>query len=56
MGLSRPIGSDALRYSSQCCGGSAPAGDTAQASLPQPAPSILSIWVRLVGLRRKNPD
>ncbi|WP_214442926.1 hypothetical protein, partial [Cupriavidus metallidurans] len=33
-----------------------PKGGTAQVSLPQPAPGILSIWVRLVGLRRKNVD
>jgi hypothetical protein len=28
----------------------------AQASLPQPALGIMSIWIRLVGLRRKNAD
>lgn len=56
MGLSRPIGSDALRHSSQCCGGSAPMRSAAQASLPQPAQNIMSVWIRLVGLRRMNPD
>ena len=56
MGLSRPIGSDALRYSSQCCGGSAPLWGAVQASLPQPAQNIMSVWIRLVRLRRKNPD
>jgi len=33
-----------------------PKRGTAQASLPQPAPGIMSFWIRLVGLRRKNVD
>jgi len=30
--------------------------DAVQASLPQPAPGIMSIWIRLAWLRRKNVD
>jgi len=46
MGLSRPIGSDALRVSSECDGDNAPKWHAASASLPKAAPGIMTVSIR----------